>query len=68
MLLVTDDAIRAAATIMLAETGHLPEGAGAAGLAVLLAHPERFAGQRVVILLTGGNFEPSIWEALQRTD
>jgi threonine dehydratase len=65
MLLVSDKAIREAAVVMLAETGHLPEGAGAAGLAALLANPRRFAGQKVVILLTGGNFEPSIWDAMR---
>jgi threonine dehydratase len=65
MMLVSDDAIREAAVVMLEETGHLPEGAGAAGLAALLAHPDRFGGQKVVILLTGGNFEPSIWETVR---
>jgi threonine dehydratase len=64
VLLVADAALRDAAVVMLAETGHLPEGAGAAGVAALLAHPVRFAGRRVVLLLTGSNFEPGIWAAL----
>lgn len=33
------------------------EGAGAGGLAALLAYPERFRGQRVGIVLTGGNID-----------
>ena len=46
------------------ETGVLPEGAGAAALAALLAEPGRYSGQKVVILLTGTNFEAAIWERL----
>ncbi|MFZ4120184.1 MAG: threonine ammonia-lyase [Caulobacterales bacterium] len=33
------------------------EGAGAAGLAALLAHPGKFAGQRVGLILCGGNID-----------
>jgi threonine dehydratase len=33
------------------------EGAGAGGLAALLAYPERFAGRRVGIVLCGGNID-----------
>jgi threonine dehydratase len=65
MLLVTDEALAEAAVVTLAETGHLPEGAGAAGLAALLTHPDRFANRRTVLILTGGNFEPVIWERLR---
>ena len=36
------------------------EGAGAAGLAAVLAEPERFAGRRLGIVLTGGNIDPRI--------
>jgi len=67
MVLVSDDALVEAAMIMLAETGHLPEGAGAAGLAALLTDPARYANQTVALLLTGGNFEPVIWEQLTTT-
>ncbi len=34
------------------------EGAGAAGLAALLAHPGKFKGKRVGIVLCGGNIDP----------
>ena len=33
------------------------EGAGATGLAALLAYPERFAGRTVGLILTGGNID-----------
>jgi len=36
----------------------LVEGAGAAGLAALLKHPQRFAGKRVGLVLCGGNIDP----------
>jgi threonine dehydratase len=33
------------------------EGAGAAGLAAVMSHPELFAGRKVGIVLTGGNID-----------
>jgi threonine dehydratase len=36
------------------------EGAGAAGIAVLLAHPERFRGKRVGVPICGGNIDARI--------
>jgi threonine dehydratase len=36
----------------------LVEGAGAAGLAALLRHPDRFRGKRVGLILCGGNIDP----------
>jgi len=38
----------------------MAEGAGAAGLAAILANPERFRGRRVGLLLSGGNIDPRI--------
>lgn len=64
MQLVGEEALIAAARLMLVETGMLPEGAGAA-LAALMAEPERYAGQKLVLLLSGGNFEPAIWDGVQ---
>jgi threonine dehydratase len=46
------------AIALLAEGAKLvAEGAGAAGLAALLAHPERFAGRSVGIPICGGNID-----------
>jgi len=38
----------------------MAEGAGAAGLAAMLASPERFRGRTVGLVLTGGNIDPRI--------
>lgn len=38
----------------------MAEGAGAAGLAAMLARPERFAGRKVGLVLCGGNIDPRI--------
>ena len=38
----------------------MAEGAGAAGLAAMLAAPERFAGRKVGLILCGGNIDPRI--------
>jgi threonine dehydratase len=36
------------------------EGAGAAGIAALLANPDRFQGKKVALILSGGNIDPRI--------
>jgi threonine dehydratase len=38
----------------------MAEGAGAAGLAAMLAEPLRFVGKRVGLILCGGNIDPRI--------
>ena len=38
----------------------MAEGAGAAGLAAMLAQPERFRGKKVGLILCGGNIDPRI--------
>jgi threonine dehydratase len=38
----------------------MAEGAGAAGLAAMLASPQRFAGRKVGLILCGGNIDPRI--------
>ena len=64
MALVSETELVDAAIVMLQETGHLPEGAGAASLAAVLHDPQRYKGRRVVILLSGGNSEQVIWDRL----
>ena len=54
---VTDAEIAAALRLMLAATHNLVEGAGAAGLAGLLKLRPELAGQRVAIVLSGGNID-----------
>ena len=42
----------------------MAEGAGAAGLAALLADPERFKGRKVGLILCGGNIDPRILSSI----
>ena len=57
VLLVDEDAIERAITLFATVEKTIAEGAGAAGLAALLAHPEKFAGKRVGLVLCGGNID-----------
>ena len=57
VLVVPEHAIEQAIAL-LAEGGKVvAEGAGAAGVAALLAHPGRFAGKRVATVVCGGNID-----------
>lgn len=56
--LVVDDAqVEEAVALYLEIEKLMSEGAGAAPLAALLAHPDRFRGRRVGLLLSGGNVD-----------
>ena len=57
LLLVEESAIEAAVALLLSVEKTVAEGAGAVGLAALLAHPGKFVGQRVGAILTGGNID-----------
>jgi threonine dehydratase len=58
IVLVGEGEIEHAIVLLLEIEKTVVEGAGAAGLAALLAHPERFRGRRVGIVLSGGNIDP----------
>jgi threonine dehydratase len=58
MVLVSEGDIEHAIVLLLEIEKTVVEGAGAAGLAALLRHPERFRGRRVGLILSGGNIEP----------
>ena len=58
LLLVDEGDIEQAIVMLLEIEKTLVEGAGAAGLAALIRHPERFAGKRVGLVLCGGNIDP----------
>jgi threonine dehydratase len=60
VLTITEDDIEAAINLLLEIEKVVIEGAGAAGIAALIAHRERFAGRRVGIILTGGNIDPRL--------
>ena len=62
---LVDEADIEQAIVMLLEIEKtLVEGAGAAGLAALLRHPQRFQGRTVGLVLCGGNIDPLLLAAI----
>lgn len=57
ILLVDEDDLEQAITLFCNVEKTVAEGAGAAGLAALLAHPQRFSGKKVGLVLCGGNID-----------
>ena len=57
MVLVGERRLEEAVSLLLQIEKTVVEGAGAAGLAALLAEPERFKGKKVGIVLCGGNID-----------
>lgn len=57
ILLVDEAMLEGAVETLLERQKLLAEGAGAAGLAAVLAAPERFRGRRVGIVICGGNID-----------
>jgi threonine dehydratase len=62
--LVTERQIEGAVELLIERQKLVVEGAGAAGVAALLAEPERFRGRRVGIILTGGNIDARLLASL----
>jgi threonine dehydratase len=60
VLLVDEPALERAVNAYLTLQKTMAEGAGAAGLAAVLAEPQRFKGRRVGLVLSGGNIDPRI--------
>jgi len=60
ILLVGEGEIEHAIVLLLEIEKTVVEGAGAAGLAALLAHPAHFRGRRVGLVLSGGNIDPLV--------
>jgi threonine dehydratase len=57
IVLVSERSLEESVSLLLQIEKTVVEGAGAAGLAALLSHPERFAGKTVGIVLCGGNID-----------
>ena len=57
ILLVAEADIENAISLLIAIEKTVAEGAGAAGLAAVLAHPERFRGRKVGLVICGGNID-----------
>lgn len=58
IVLVDETSLERAVNGFLMHQKTLAEGAGAAGLAALLAEPERFRGRTVGLVVSGGNIDP----------
>jgi len=57
IVLVSERSLEHAVALLLQIEKSVVEGAGAAGLAALLEHPERFKGKTVGVVLCGGNID-----------
>ena len=57
ILLVEEEHLERAITLYADVEKTIAEGAGAAGLAAMLAHPARFSGRKVGLVLCGGNID-----------
>ncbi|WP_095011600.1 threonine ammonia-lyase [Tsuneonella mangrovi] len=57
ILLVDEAQLERAVSLLLQIEKTVVEGAGAAGLAAVLAHPERFEGRKIGLVLCGGNID-----------
>jgi threonine dehydratase len=64
LVLVEEPDLEQAIVMLLEVEKTLVEGAGAAGLAALLAHRERFRGRKVGLVLCGGNIDPLLLSAI----
>lgn len=57
---VSEESLERAVNLLLTEERLVAEGAGAASLAAVLANPARFAGQKVGLVVSGGNIDPRV--------
>jgi threonine dehydratase len=57
ILLVTEQDVEHAVSLLLTIEKSVTEGAGAAGLAAVLANPDRFKGRTLGLVLSGGNID-----------
>jgi threonine dehydratase len=64
LLLVDEGDIEQAVLMLLEIEKTLVEGAGAAGLAALIRHRDKFQGQKVGLILSGGNIDPLLLAAI----
>jgi threonine dehydratase len=60
IVLVDEAHLERAVNLYLTLQKTMAEGAGAAGLAAMLADPARFAGRNIGLILCGGNIDPRI--------
>ena len=63
IMLVSETQLEGAVQMFLEIEKTVAEGGGAAALAAVLAHPEKFTGRKVGIILSGGNIDTRILSA-----
>jgi len=68
VLLADERELERALSLYLNVQKVLAEGAGAVGLAAILAHPDRFRGRRVGTVLCGGNIDTRLLSAILMRD
>ncbi len=66
--IVTEAQIERAISLLIAIEKTVVEGAGAVGLAAILAEPDRFKGRKVGIVLSGGNIDTRLLAAVLMRD
>jgi threonine dehydratase len=64
VLTVSDEEIRHAMRALYSDTHNLAEGAGAAALAALIKERDRMRGKTVGIVLSGGNIDRELYQAI----
>ncbi len=64
IILVSEGQIEQAINAYATHLKTMAEGAGAAGLAAVIAKPERFKGKRVGLVLCGGNIDPRLLSSI----
>lgn len=65
---VSETSMERAVSMFLSRDKVIAEGAGAAGLAALLEHPERFSGRTVGMVLSGGNIDARMLSSVLMRD
>ncbi|MEJ2418699.1 MAG: threonine dehydratase [Exilibacterium sp.] len=65
---VDEDEIRSAMRHLFTDTHNVAEGAGAAALAAAIKEDERIQGQRIAVILTGGNVDKSVFADILSED
>ncbi|MCR9256162.1 MAG: threonine ammonia-lyase [Alphaproteobacteria bacterium] len=64
ILMVSETEIECAIQLLVESQKVVAEGAGAAGIAALLAHSERFHGKRTGVVICGGNIDSRILSSI----
>ncbi len=64
IIVVKEETLERAVSALLTVQKTMVEGAGAAGLAAILTHPEKFKNKKTGLILSGGNMDPRILSSI----